>query len=151
MSSHLRDIADALAAALAAETFTAVADQPTVDRKNWPTYDVEDLIDPVIAITPASMTVVRVDRVNHEYDHSINVALMRHTPTEAGADDMFDLLEELVDLIRSHDWDESVTFPSGVTSPMEVEVDLNPDEALQERNVWRGIVTVVYRLHRATT
>ena len=151
MSSNLRDIADALAAALAAETFSSVSDQPTVERKNWPTYDVEDLVDPVIAITPASMTVVRVDRVNHEYDHSINVALMRHTPTEARADDMFDLLEELVDLIRSHDWDESVTFPAGVTSPMEVEVDLNPDEALQERNVWRGIVTVVYRMHRATT
>jgi hypothetical protein len=64
---------------------------------------------------------------------------------------MFDLLEELVDLIRSHDWDESVTWPSGVTSPMEIEVDLNPDEALQDRNVWRAIVTVIYRTHRATT
>lgn len=151
MSSHLRDIADALAAALAAETFSTVADQPAVERKNWPSYDVEDLAAPVIAITPASMTVVRTDRTNHEYDHQINVALLRHTPGEGDADTMFDMLEELVDLIRSHDWEEGVTFPAGVTSPMEVEVDLNPDEALQERNVWRGILTVTYRIHRATT
>lgn len=151
MSSHLRDIADALAAALAVETFTSVVDQPTIERKNWPSYDVEELLNPVIAITPASMTLTRVNRTNHEYDHQINVFLARHTPTEAMADEMFDMVEELVDLIRSHDWDEAVTFPSGVTSPMQVEVDLNPDEALQERNVWRGIVSVTYRIFRATT
>jgi len=151
MSSQLRDIADALADALAEETFSALNVQPTIERKNWPAYDVEQLADPVIAITPGGVTLSRTDRTNHEYNHSVNVFLGRHTPAEADADDMFDLLEELVDLIRSHDWDESVTWPSGVTSPMEIEVDLNPDEALQDRNVWRAIVTVIYRTHRATT
>lgn len=150
MSSTLRDIADALAAALAGETFSAVADQPTVERKNWPSYEVEDLINPVIAITPSTMTVVRTDRVNHEYDYAVNVFLGRHAPTESVADAMLDMAEELVDKIRSHNY-ASAAFPAGVTSPFEIEVDMNPDEALQERNVWRAVVTVTYRTHRATT
>lgn len=150
MSSNLRDIADALAAALAGETFSAVADQPTVERKNWPSYEVEDLINPVIAITPSTMTVVRTDRVNHEYDYAVNVFLGRHAPTESVADAMLDMAEELVDKIRSHNY-ASAAFPAGVTSPFEIEVDMNPDEALQERNVWRAVVTVTYRTHRATT
>lgn len=150
MSSNLRDIADALAAALAGETFSAVADQPTVERKNWPSYEVEDLINPVIAITPSTMTVVRTDRVNHEYDYAVNVFLGRHAPTESVADAMLDMAEELVDKIRSHNY-ASASFPAGVTSPFEIEVDMNPDEALQERNVWRAVVTVTYRTHRATT
>jgi hypothetical protein len=31
---------------------------------------------------------------------------------------------------------------------MEVEVTLNPDEGLQERNVWRAVITATYRVHR---
>jgi hypothetical protein len=76
------------------------------------------------------------------------VFLGRHTPTEADADAMLDMAEELMDVIRQHDWDEEVAWPTGVTSPMTVEIELNPDEALQDRNVWRAILTVSYKVHR---
>lgn len=153
MSSTLRDIADALADALDAEAFSSVTEQPSVERLNWPSYDVEQLVDPVIAVTPATMTVVRTNRTNHEYDYAVNVFLGRHAPTEALADGMLDLAEELVDVIRSHTYSASNggDFPEGVTSPFEISVDMNPDEALQDRNVWRAVITVTYRTHRATS
>jgi hypothetical protein len=31
---------------------------------------------------------------------------------------------------------------------MTVEIDMNPDDALTERNVWRAVITATYRVHR---
>jgi hypothetical protein len=59
---------------------------------------------------------------------------------------MLDMAEELVDVLRDHDW--SNPFPAGVTSPYTVEMAMNPDEALQDRNVWRAAVTLNYRVFR---
>ena len=143
--SVLKDIADALAVSLAAYTFTS-GPQPAVSRVNWPTYDVEDMRDPIIAITPAAAVIERVDRVHHQYDYGINVFLGRHTPTEALADGMLEMAEELVDALRAHSWGNE--YPAGVTSPYTVELTMNPDEALQDRNVWRAVVTVNYRVFR---
>lgn len=147
MSSTLKDIADALAASLDAETFGSVTAEPTVERKNWPTYEVEDLADPVIAVTPAGIETVRVSRDSWQYDYQMNVFVGRHTPTEAAADEMVDLCEEIADVIREHSYGE-LEWPAGVTSPMTVEVALNPDDALTERNVWRAVITATYRVHR---
>jgi hypothetical protein len=144
--SQLVDIADALAASLADYAFTA-GPQPEVSRVNWPTFDVEDLRDPVIAVTAAGALIERVDRIRHQYDYQVNVFIGRHTPTEAMANEMFALAEEMVDAIREHTWSLD-GWPAGVTSPYTVELLLNPDEALQERNVWRAVVTVAYRVFR---
>ena len=32
---------------------------------------------------------------------------------------------------------------------MTVEFEVNPDEALQDRNAWRAFITVTYRVHRS--
>lgn len=144
--SIAREIADALAASLTAYDFDGTT--PDVQRVNWPSYDIEDMADPVVAVVPGSVETTRADRVHWQYDYGITVFVGRHAPTEALADDTMDLAEELVDVIRQHDWDEAVTWPTGVTSPMEVEVTLNPDEGLQDRNVWRAVITVTYRVHR---
>lgn len=143
--SQLKDIADALAAGLSAYQFQS-GPQPLVTRVNWPTFDVEDMREPVLAITPAAATIERVDRVHHQYDYALNVFLGRHTPTEAGADQMLEMAEELTDVIRDHSW--STQWPAGVTSPYTVEIAMNPDEALQERNVWRAVIGVTYRVFR---
>ena len=143
--SVLKDIADALATSLSAYEFSSVATQPLVERKNWPTYEVEALATPVIAITPATAEATRASRDAFQYDYGINVFLGRHTPTEADADAMIEMAEELLDAIREHDWQG---WPSGVTSPMTVEIDMNPDDALTERNVWRAVITATYRVHR---
>ena len=147
--SMIKDIADALAASLALETYSSVADQPVVERRNWPSYDVEDLKVPVIAVNVGSIQAQRISRPNtFEYDYELAVFLGRHTPTEAQADAMLDMADELLDMIRAHNWSESVNFPDGVTAPMTVEIEINPDDALQERNVWRAVITASYRVHR---
>jgi len=139
-------IADALAESLAAYTFDAAT--PTVERKNWPSYDIEDMDEPRVAVMAATIETTRANRTQWEYDYGIVVFIGRHAPTEQLADDTQELAEELVDAIRQHDWDELVDWPAGVTSPMSVEFELNPDEALQERNVWRAVITATYRVHR---
>jgi hypothetical protein len=143
--STAREIADALADSLDAYTFALT---PMVQRRNWPTYDIEDMANPVVAVMPGAIETTRSDRNNWQYDYAVIVFVGRHAPTEQLADDTLALAEEMVDAIRQHDWDEVVSWPTGVTSPMEVEVTLNPDEGLQERNVWRAVITATYRIHR---
>lgn len=144
--STATDIADALAEGLEAYAFDTIT--PVVERKNWPSYDIEDMDDARVAVMPATIETSRADRTHWQYDYGIVVFVGRHSPTEALADETMELAEEMVDAIRQHNWDESVTFPSGVTSPMTVEFEVNPDEALQDRNVWRAVITATYRIHR---
>jgi len=94
------------------------------------------------------VAIERVDRTHHQYDYQATVFVGRHTPSDELADEMLDLAEEVADVIRAHVWDEAVEFPTGVTSPVEVAIEINPDEALSERNVWRAVVTATYRVFR---
>jgi hypothetical protein len=149
--SQLKDIADAVRDALASVTYTSVVTQPVVVRLNWPEYDVESLAGPAIVVVPNAVAIQRVDRVHHEYVYSIVVWIARHTPTESAADGMYALAEEVADELRSHSWPGGVTFPAGVTSPTAIEMEINPDEALQDRNVWRAVVTSSYTVFRAVS
>jgi hypothetical protein len=62
---------------------------------------------------------------------------------------MLDLADEALLQVRSHDWGEAVEFPEGVTSPITVTIELNPDDALSERNAWRAVITATYRVFSA--
>lgn len=141
--SKLKDIADALAGELDDFEFTSVIAQPTVQRVNWPTYDIESMSSPVIAVVPAGDDILRVDRQHHQHDYTVNVFVGRHTPTEALADEMLELAEEVVDAILDHSW---TNFPA--TSPQAIEIVINPDDGLNDRNVWRAVITVTYRTFR---
>lgn len=143
--SILKDIADALAAGLAGKSWQSVDATPVVQRVNWPTYAVEDMADPVIAVVPSGDDMQRVDRTRFQHDYQVNVFIGRHTPTDADADDMLGLAEEVVDAIIAHSWGE-LDFPA--TSPMTVEIQINPDDGLNDRNVWRAVLTVTYRTFR---
>lgn len=152
MSSTLRLLAQALADSLSAQTFTSVADPVTVLRANWPSFTVEELINPVLAITPPGYTTERAARTAHIHDYQVSAFLGRHTPTEAMADAMLDLTEEVVDLIRDHRWTTlapAVTWPTGASSPQTIAVTINPEEGLQDRNVWRVAIDITYRLPKA--
>lgn len=143
--SLLKDIADALAAGLAAHTWLAVDHQPSVARVNWPSVDLEQMANPVIAVVPAGDELVRVNRVSFQHDYTVNVFIGRQVSTDTAADAMLGMAEEAVDLIVAHSWG-AVAFPT--TSPMSVEIQINPDDALQDRNVWRAVIAVTYRTFR---
>ena len=146
--SRQGDILDALVLSLQGVTWTATADPVTVETKNFPTLDIEELENPVIVVTDGAIDSERLARSAHQRDYSVEVYLARHTPTEAACDSMLDLLEELLDKLEDHSWG-AVSWPTGITSPQTITVEKNPDEALVERNVWRAGLVVTYRYPRA--
>lgn len=147
----LREIADALADSLA-DVAWDYAGVVTVDRKVWPAYTIEDLATARIAVTITGMEATRIGRTAHQHDKQIAVWIGKAVDTDAEADEMLDFAEEIVEAIENHDWGTaapSVTWPAGVTSPQDVSVTINPEDGLQDRNVWRAIATVSYRVPRA--
>ncbi len=142
------DIITALVASLDAVTFTATAATVTVETKNFPQYDIEDLADPVICITDGSIESERIARSSHMRDYAVEIYLARHTPEEADCDVMLEMLEELLGYLEDHNW-PGITWPTGVTSPQTIVVEKNPGEALQERNVWRAGIVVTFKVPRS--
>jgi hypothetical protein len=142
MSSPLRNIADALAASLAAVEWSDA--QTTVQRKNWVDIDAADMPHPVIFVAPGGAEITRLSRLAHQTDYTVNVFIGRRAATEAEADAMLDMTEAAIVLLRAHAWG-AVQWPAGITSPVALSVELNPDDALSERNCWRAVVSATYR------
>lgn len=144
--NFIRELAQALADGLDDVTFASVDTQPTVQRKNWSTVDLESMAAPVIFVTPGEVVVQRIGRGLSQSDYTTNVFVGRHVSTEADADDMLDLADEVLTYIKAHDWGEETPFPEGITSPQMVGITINPDDALTERNAWRAVIEVTYRV-----
>ena len=141
------DIITALVASLDAVTWTATAANVTVESKNYPQYEIEDLADPVICITDGAVESERIARSSHMRDYAVEIYLARHTPEEADCDVMLNLFEELLGKLEDHTW-PGVTFPTGVTSPQTIVAEKNPGEGLEERNVWRAGIVVTFKVPR---
>lgn len=143
MASYLRGIADALAQGLDNVTYSITS--TVVERKNWATLDVEAMDAPRVFVVPGNADVSRVGRDVMQVDYTITVFVGRHVTTDSQVDGMLDLADEVMLQVRAHDFD-GVTFPAGVTGPQTVSIDMNPDDALTERNVWRAVITATYRV-----
>jgi len=137
MASTLREIADALAVSLAAETWSITS--TTVERKNWVQVEPEQMQNPVVYVVPGGSEVTRIGRTNWQSDDSITIYVGRHVSTDDEIDDMHDLADELMVYIRSTD------LASTSTTPQNVSIEINPDDALTERNVWRAVIVATYR------
>jgi len=147
--SNLRQIADSLADGLDAVDWTVAG--TTVERKNWVAVDVDDMASPVMYVTPGNAEVSRVSRNVSQIDYGVSVFLGRHVQTDAEVDAMIDLADQALLNIRAHDWTNAEAWPEGVTSPMTVTIEINPDDALNERNVWRAVIVATYRVFEADT
>jgi hypothetical protein len=79
-------------------------------------------------------------------DYAVTVFVGRHVTTDAEVDGMLDLADSVMLQVRAHSFGSGVTWPDGVTSPQTVSIDINPDDALTERNVWRAVITATYRV-----
>jgi hypothetical protein len=148
MSSTLRNIADALSAGLGATQFASLDVQPTVKRKNLVAEDLAGFINPVVIVQPAETKVTRVSRTHSQLDFMLHVFLGRQVQTEDDIDVLLDFAEELALHLRAHSWGQ-IAFPTGVTSPIEIDVQYNPGQALSERGVWRAMIGVTYRVFQA--
>jgi hypothetical protein len=148
MASYLRGIADTLAAGL--DTVTWSIPETTVERKNWANIDVDAMSSPRIFVVPGNADVTRISRLNMQVDYTISVFIGRHVQTDSQVDAMLDLADEVMLQVRAHSF-TGVTWPAGVTSPQTVTIDINPDDALTERNVWRAVVLASYRTFESNT
>lgn len=146
MASFLKGIADALADGLDAVSWSI--GETTVERRNWVSIDVEAMGTPRVFVVPGNATMSRVSREAMQTEYTVNVFVGRHVATDSEVDGMLDLADEVLLYVRAHNF-PSVTFPAGVTSPQTVTIDINPDDALTERNVWRAVVTATYIVFEA--
>jgi hypothetical protein len=144
--AYLREIADALADSLDSVSWTPGT--TAVYRRNWAAVDVDDMAEPVIFVTPGGAEVSRVGRTTTQTDYSADVFIGRHVQSDAEVDGMIDLADAVMLYIRAHDW-TGITWPTGVTKPQALSIELNPDDALNDRNVWRAVITVTYRVFEA--
>jgi len=121
----------------------------TVERKNWANIDVDAMSAPKVFVIPGSADVTRISRTHMQVDYAVTVFVGRHVTTDAEVDGMLDLADSVMLQVRAHSFGSAVTWPAGVTSPQTVSIDLNPDDALAERNVWRAVITATYRVFEA--
>ena len=144
MSSVLRTIADRLATGL--QSVTWPISSTTVERRNWANIDVDAMSVPKVFVIPGSAEVTRISRTHMQVDYAITVFVGRHVTTDGEVDGMLDLADKVMLYVRAHSFGAGVIWPVGVTSPQTVSIDLNPDDALTERNVWRAVITATYRV-----
>lgn len=144
MSSTLRTIADRLATGLNSVTWAIPS--TVVQRRNWTDLDVESMTAPRVFVVPGNADVTRINRQMMQIDYTVTVFVGRHVQTDSDVDAMLDLADSVMLQVRAHSFGQAVVWPAGVTSPQTVSIDLNPDDALTERNVWRAVITATYRV-----
>ena len=144
MSSVLRTITDSLADGLQSVTWSIAS--TTVERRNWVNIDTDAMSVPRVFVVPGNADVSRISRQVMQVDYTVTVFVGRHVTTDAEVDGMLDLADSVMLYVRAHSFGQAVTWPAGVTSPQTVSIDLNPDDALTERNVWRAVITATYRV-----
>jgi hypothetical protein len=149
MSSTLRTIADRLATGLNSVTWAIPS--TVVQRRNWTDLDVESMTSPRVFVVPGNADVTRISRQMMQIDYTVTVFVGRHVQTDSDVDAMLDLADSVMLQVRAHSFGQAVVWPAGVTSPQTVSIDLNPDDALTERNVWRAVITASYRVFETNT
>jgi hypothetical protein len=128
------------------QSVTWAISSTTVERKNWANIDVDAMSVPRVFVVPGNADVTRISRSVMQVDYTVTVFVGRHVTTDAEVDGMLDLADSVMLQVRAHSFGSAVTWPAGVTSPQTVSIDLNPDDALTERNVWRAVITATYRV-----
>lgn len=144
MSSNLRTIADSLAAGL--QSVSWAIPSTVVERKNWASVDIDAMSVPHVFVVPGNADVTRISRLMMQVDYTVTVFVGRHVSTDSDVDAMLDLADSVMLQVRAHSFGSTVTWPTGVTSPQNVSIELNPDDALTERNVWRAVIAATYRV-----
>ena len=148
MASYLRGIADSLAAGLQSVSWSIAG--TVVERKNWANVDVEAMAVPRVFVIPGNADVTRISRSMMQIDYTIQVFVGRHVATDADVNGMLDLADDVMLHVRAHDF-TGLSWPAGVSSPQGVSIDINPDDALTERNVWRAVITATYRVFESNS
>lgn len=143
MASTFRLIADALAAGLQTVQWPAGT---VVSRANWIELDAADMAAPVVIVTPGNVDASRAGRTITQVDYTAHIFVGKHCDTDAEVESVMDLADSVMLQVRAHAWPESVTFPAGINGPLSTTIEINPDDGLTERNIWRAMIVATYRV-----
>lgn len=146
MPAYIRTVADALSNSLSLASLLTGA---SVSRVNWLEIDADALANPSVFVMPGSVEVSKVSRTTSQIDVTAMIYVGQRAVTDSQVDSVMDLADNVLLLIRAHDWPENTGWPDGHSGPVEISTSLNPDDGLQERNVWRAIITPTYRFFSA--
>lgn len=146
MSSHVsRQLATALATALAARTWTTLGTQIPVEMKRKPDYLLEDLGTLVVSTVPGPVTLTTETRAMEVAEVMIGVVIADHVGSEGEISKLEDLEQEIVDQIRS-----GHIVPAGMPDGTDWTEIANPvpydAEQLETRNVFLGQITVTFKV-----
>jgi len=143
MSAFLQSLADAVATGLAAKNWAIAG--TTVERANWISKGPEQLVVPAIVVTAGNRETVRIARPSQrQNDYTVQVYVAQKVDTDAEVTAISDQAEAVLDALMDHSY-PGITFPAGTVSPITVTIETNPDDALNERNVWRASIVATYR------
>ena len=143
MSALLQSIADAVATGLASKNWAIAG--TTVERANWISKGPEQLVAPAIVVTAGNRETVRIARPSQrQNDYTVQVYVAQKVDTDAEVTAISDQAEAVLDALMDHSF-AGVTFPAGTVSPLTVTIETNPDDALNERNIWRASIVATYR------
>lgn len=141
MPSTLRTIAADLTAGLQGRAELSAV---SITKDYYAELSLSDMETTKIVVIPSGEEVERIDRLTWQHDCQIVVFIGKRCKTESEVDDAMDLAYTVQQLVVDHDWQNAWT--SDPSTPLTVEVEHNPQEALTERNVFRTVITATYRV-----
>lgn len=141
-----KDLGEALATGIDLHFASIANSSATVAYTNFAELDEQNLSTPQIVVTPNSMSSERTSRTMSQVDMGIHVYVGQKAKTDSDVDAIMKLSDIVFELLRSHDYYNLASWPDGVTSPQAIGIDINPDGALQDRNLWRCVFDVEFRI-----
>lgn len=141
-------LTDSLAARLSAATYTATYSTLSAEKAYMPNYDLEDMDTLKVSVIPREVIISTTSRGAEQHDYTLSVVLAKRTGgTTAEIDNLLELVENIVDHLRSDDLPTVSEYPW----PSEATwfgVGLDPvwsQEHLEERRVFFTAINVQYR------
>jgi hypothetical protein len=142
------EISDALAAGLSGHVFSAPYSAIDARRRYFADPEGQDLRSLVVSVVPGTVETERSSRGQDLFTHEVMIVLARHVDgTDAAADALMRLCEEIVDAIRS---DLLVTpgMPENARYFGAAMATTFDRDALMDRRVFLGQINVTYRVPR---
>jgi len=137
----LLDIADAVVDELNSGSFSLVFNAV---RGYVPVYDLEDLADLRVTVVPAGVDAARASRGEDQVDYRVDVAVQQRAETDADADALVGLVEEIADHFRHL---TLATNPAAYCAAYEHDPVYAP-EHMREGRVLTSVLRLTFRAWR---
>jgi hypothetical protein len=135
-----------LAAALSAHTFPGAIPSVAAEWRRVPDYTADDLGALKVSVTPGTMEINQRDQPTREMDFfypSLGIVIAKSVATDAEVDDLDELVQHIVDAIRSYH--VGLESFDNSTDWLEIAVPVPFDrEMLNERKVFLAEINVVW-------